>query len=216
MCKIRTHNKTYFIFSEILLLLFICFYAASNSYARELFVSGCGNLDNAYGPYDYTSPIAHKEMLPIVEKHHLTPNVLNLEQGETGSIMTDLDYTLRAFPNHHVALYTLGRYALREGYKFNPKYYTVDCYFKRAMAFKPDDGYVYMIYGLYLQKSGDYKKALKEYTVALKLLPENAELYYNMGLLYNEAEKYANKAYELGYPLPGLRDILKKHKSESH
>lgn len=46
----------------------------------------------------------------------------------------------------------------------------------------------------------------------------SAELYYNMGLAffkindYAESKKYADKAYALGYRLPGLRDQLKKIK----
>ena len=61
----------------------------------------CGSLQNGYGPYDYRSD---KDKLRIVEQYHLTPEVVNLVAGSTGEIGDDLDYTLRAFPNHHVAL----------------------------------------------------------------------------------------------------------------
>ena len=51
---------------------------------------------------------------------------------------------------------------------------------------------------------------------AVELGVENSNLYYNMGLIYldlKEYEKalnYAHQAYRLGFPLPGLRDRLRK------
>src|SRR5882672_10328606 len=63
--------------------------------------SGCGALPNAYGPFDYR--IEH-DKLAIVEAYHFTSQVELLIRGQSGALGADLDYTLRAAPNHHRAL----------------------------------------------------------------------------------------------------------------
>ncbi len=182
----------------------------------------CGSLENHYGPYDYTDAVAFNKMLPVVEKYHFTRNVETLVAGETSSIIGDIDYTLRAFPNHHKALYALSRYTIMmEGKKKEYRaggqhFYSIECYFDRAIRFKPDDGNVQYLFALYLHKKRKYKEALSHYKVALKYLPKSSEIHYNIGLLYfemgkmDEAQKHAKLAYEGGYPLPWLRDELKK------
>lgn len=174
----------------------------------------CGELANGYGPFDYTDPVDYREKLPIVEGAHFTPEVEALIKGSTGSLWRDLDYTLRAFPNHHRALYAVARYALQPGSPPSDVY-SPDCYFQRALAFKPDDGMVHMIYGIFLHKRSKFPEALTEYKKAVDLIPSSAEAHYNLGLLYvdlheNESAKaQAIKAYELGYPLQGLKDKLR-------
>ena len=56
--------------------------------------------------------------------------------------------------------------------------------------------------------------AIKQYQIATKLDPNSAEAHYNLGLAYlakknNQAAfKQAKLAYQLGYPLPGLKNKL--------
>lgn len=185
-----------------------------NVYAKA--VPGCGDLENAYGPFDYTNPIDVKNKLPIVEQIHFTFNVESLKRGETSEDpMGDLDYTLRAFPNHHRALNAVLRYEYSQK-KRSTEFYSTECYLKRALAFKPDDGVVWMLYGIYKHKKKEYKLALKHYNKALDLMGDSPDLHYNLGLLYfdmnmyNESLLHAKKAYSLGYPLPGLRNKLVK------
>ena len=65
-------------------------------------------------------------------------------------------------------------------------------------------------------KRGNFDDALLLYDSALKREPHNAEVYYNLGLLYvdlddfEQARASAEKAYGLGYPLPGLRRKLER------
>lgn len=175
----------------------------------------CGNpFVNGVGPYDYNDPNLRKKRLPIVETYHFTPEVENLIRGETDiHILHDIDYTLRAFPNHHRALYTLARYRLSKSWR-KGKYLSAECYFDRAIRFRPDDPLVYVVYGIYLAKLGRKSKALTEYKKALQLAPESSEIHYNLGLLYVDLKKHelavshAIKAYELGYPLQGLKKKL--------
>ena len=91
----------------------------------------CGPIQNAYGPYDYRSD---KDKLKIVEQVHLTPEVINLVKGSSSTIGSDLDYTLRAFPNHHVALNAMIRLGEKQkAAKPIGANYGVECYLQRAI-----------------------------------------------------------------------------------
>ena len=180
-------------------------------------VPGCGSLANGYGPYDYTNATHVRDKLPIVETYHFDKGVeaLKGQEGSGASEGGDLDYTLRAFPNHHRALDAMGRYQLQLKQSPVPgAHYTAECYFERAMAFAPDDGVTRMVYAIYLTRKGDRDAALTRYLEAEKLIPESSELHYNLGLLYTSMERYddavtqAQKAYAGGFPLPGLKNKL--------
>lgn len=175
----------------------------------------CGSLENAYGPFDYTNPSHRENKLHIVEKFHFTQAVETLKRGSTGSLAHDLDYTLRAFPNHHRALYAMLRYQLKHDGPAGAGY-TMECYFDRALRLAPQDGKVYILYGLYLHRKGDYEGALEKYKQAEALVPESEDLHYNLGLLYIDTGKYdlakeqADIVYARNYPLPGLKNKLKR------
>ncbi len=176
--------------------------------------SDCGNLANAYGPFDYTNADHFNNKLGVVERFHFTSKVESLIEGESGALALDIDYTLRAFPNHHRALWSAAKLQLQKGWSPGEHYFSAECYFDRAMNFQPKDGMVRMIYGIYLHKKHAYKDALVRYQEALELLPDSSEVYYNMGLLYVDLKDFANakiaaeKAYGMGYPLPGLKNQL--------
>lgn len=183
-------------------------------------VPGCGSLANAYGPFDYTNPVDVRDKLPIVETYHFDRGVDSLRghaQSGPQNLGGDLDYTLRAFPNHHRALDAMGRYQLQAKQAPPPgARYTAECYFERALAFAPDDAVAIMVYGIYLVRKGDKDAALERYREALALMPDSSELHYNMGLLYASLGRYedalaeAHVAYGAGYPLPGLRNKLER------
>lgn len=84
---------------------------ASISQAAPDVPQDCGSLTNNYGPYDYQNSQHRQQKLPIVEQYHLTPKVRSLRAGQTSVTPgPDLDYVLRAFPNHIPALYLMTRY----------------------------------------------------------------------------------------------------------
>lgn len=188
----------------------------------------CGDLANAFGPYDYNDPENRKlfggggdSHLSIVERAHLTAfEALTRTDFDT---MGSIDYTLRAFPNHPRALFLLIRFDRKMNGKLPipPRNAdgtswpgTVDCYFERAMRFAPKDPIVRQLLGVYLHWNGRYEEALAAYAQATELGLKSAELYYNIGLAhyelkqYPEAKNYAHKAYDLGYPTAGLRNKL--------
>ena len=173
---------------------------------------GCGSLANAYGPFDYRTS---KDKLGIVEMAHFTPEVEALRGGATGSLAGDIDYTLRTSPNHHRALNAMVNLALRlKTAKPQGAHYTIDCYFERALRFAGDDGLVRMIYGIYLSRSNRPRDAIAAFEAARTFEADNANLYYNLGLAYLDTKDYPNamknaqRAYELGATLPGLRNRL--------
>lgn len=182
-------------------------------------VPGCGSLANAYGPFDYTDAFSRRERLPIVEHHHFNSDVEALRRGMTGKVLDDLDYTLRAFPNHHRALRSIARYALTGGkFPIDSAIPSADCYFQRAVVFQPNDEMTRAIYADYLSRRGDREGAAAQYETALQLAPESAEINYVAGLFFlstgdiERAEALAAIAYGKGHPLPGLRDRIADEK----
>lgn len=185
----------------------------------EINGSSCRGKRQAYGPYDYTRPDHRGASLRLVEGAHFMPRVNQLVEDRADStVINDIDYTLRAFPNHHGALYAVTRYwFMPDSNKRVPNKRLEtppECYFQRAINFKPDDGTAIMLYGLYLHRLHRHDDALEQYKRA-ETLHESAQLSYNMGLLYFDMKKYedsmvyAKKAYAQGYPLPGLSNKLK-------
>lgn len=186
--------------------------AAGNAVAQNN-SSACGSLKNGYGPYDYRVDRQH---LPIVEEYHFTPEVEATIRGKSGTVGGDLDYTLRAFPNHPRALMAMMRLGERLKTLQPPgAQYTVECYFERATRFRPDDPIVRMIYATFLQKNTRERDAMSQLGVATTLAGDNAFTHYNIGLIYFDGKKYdealaeAQRAYGLGVPMPELREQLK-------
>ena len=174
--------------------------------------SRCGELTNGIGPFDYR---VDKQHLPIVEGAHFTPEVEMLVKGKGGYLGQDLDYTLRAFPNHHRALISVMRYGERlKSPQPGHVRYTVECYFERATRFRPDDAVSRMLFAQFLYKESKPEAARAQLEVAAHGGRENAFTLYNIGLVYAEAKDYAralenaHKAYGMGITRPGLREQL--------
>jgi tetratricopeptide (TPR) repeat protein len=176
----------------------------------------CGSIRNplSFGPFDYRKGGPD---LRNVETNHMAPDVVNLVKGQTGYIGSDLDYTLRAFPNHPLALMLMVRLGEKERTS-QPRgaKWVVECYFKRAMTFANDDGAVRAVYAVYLYKAGRKADALNRLNEAIQLGEDTPSVNYNIGLIYfdmkdyDKALSFAHRAYGSGFPLPGLRDKLKK------
>lgn len=180
----------------------------------------CQGLKQAYGPYDYTKRSKFHKELYLVESAHFNQNVETLQGGakQKHNLYGDMDYTLRAFPNHHRALNTVIRFRTLYGaanYK-TKKLSPAECYLQRAVYYAPADASAIMLYGILLHKLGKLDEALKKYKEAEALSQDNSEIQYNLGLLlvemkrYEEAKLYATKAYKKKFPLKGLKRKLEK------
>lgn len=128
--------------------------------------------------------------------------------------LADLDFVLKRFPNHPVALMKVSDLAMKmQDASIAMKY------FERALSLYPQYPDTHIIYGVFLQKMGKTDEAIEKYKKALQINPNMSEAHYNLGLAYFEKKKYALarkhaiQAYQLGYPLPGLRNKLKRVKA---
>jgi tetratricopeptide (TPR) repeat protein len=179
----------------------------------------CHGEAQAYGPWDYTKG-EERSKIPVVEEYHFTPAVENHIKGKSGSIEQDLDYTLRAVPNHHKALLSAIRYQVKLNKKIlgihTPLMTPVECYLQRAIRFSPTDFGTVSLYAFYLKEIGELDKSAEYYEKALAIDPDNAKVEYSYSLLlielkqYDKALEYAKKAYAHGKPPKALKEKLIK------
>lgn len=175
----------------------------------------CGSLENAYGPWDYRKD--RGEPLRLVESAHFNAQVESLIRGiTTTNIGGDIHYTLKAFPNHHRALLSAMRLGERAKSDKPPgMLFTVECYFDRAIRWRPDDLTVRMIYAGWLNKRKRLEDASKQMAYVVAQAQDNPFTHYNAGLVYLELKDYdaalkqAHRAIELGFTRMELRDRLK-------
>lgn len=200
--------------SRLRLALVLMIFSCTNASAFDGGAFECGELTNPVGPYDYRSD---KSLLRNVETNHFTMGVRTLTKGHSASVGGDLDYLLRAYPNHPGGLDAMARLGLKvRSSKPVGANYSIPCYFDRAIRLAPDDSGVRVLFANYLWKTGQKSRALEEIEAAERLGASDANTFYNIGLMKLEAGdskaalKYARMAYDLGFPLPGLRNKLKR------
>lgn len=178
----------------------------------------CGRLANHYGPFDYRKVPAGDFRIVVVERAHFPPEVESLKKGSTAHYPSgDISYTLSVFPNHPRALMAMMNWGLMQRTdKPIGTRYSVSCWFERGLAYAADDSRVPMIYGIYRYRLKQYDEAIKLFESSLKLGNEGTDAYYNLGLAYFAVQRYedalkqAHIAYERGFALPGLRQMLQK------
>lgn len=178
----------------------------------------CGDLrpPGQFGPFDYRALPPNAKGL--VEGAHFTPKVENLIAGNSGSVAGDIDYTLRAIPNHPRALLAMTRLVMRlKNERPAGARFPAECYFERAVRFAPDDPMPHVLYASYLknhQRMGEAKQQLAQ-AEQMRGDPSSFDIDYNLGILYldlgepDKAAAAAQRAYALGAPLPGLMKRLK-------
>jgi tetratricopeptide (TPR) repeat protein len=167
------------------------------------------------GPFDYRDG-SKRNWLANVNANHFNNDVRSLRKGQSSAhIAGDLHFILHRFPNHPGALEAMIRLGERQKRaKPSGAIETVECYIYRAALFAPGDVNVRALYGLYLSKAGKRKQALEQLVAANKLAPDSRNIHYNLGLLYfdekdyDKAKEHAKRAYDLGFPLEGLKKKL--------
>jgi hypothetical protein len=187
----------------------------------------CGSIANGFGPFDYRPDRDtlmrgdgdHTHKLGLVEGAHFTKEVELLIRGRSGGLKPggDIDYTLRAFPNHHRALISVMRYGEKEAnQKPSGLRYVVECYFERAIRFSPDDALVRIIYSTYLTQNKRIPEAVAQLDQATRIAGESVFTQYNIGLAYFDMKIYdraltqAHRALALGFERVELRQLLEK------
>jgi tetratricopeptide (TPR) repeat protein len=183
----------------------------------DTWVGDCGNFDEAIsgfgGPFDYNDP-GQAAQLELVERHHFTTEIATLQRGNLGPT---IHYTLNRFPNHPRALDAMSRLSVRDGVAQPPgARYTADCYFERGIRWRPRDPNVRLVYAIHHHRLGRIDRAIEQARIGLELAPDHPEIHYNLGLFlvrkgdYAGAREHAERAYELGHPLQGLRNRLRR------
>jgi len=174
----------------------------------------CGPLENGYGPFDYRKERTGK--LPIVDGAHFTPEVETLVRGHTARLPGgDIDYTLRAAPNHHRALAAMARLTERgDGIQPQNMRYSADCWFQRGIRFAPDDAVVRLLYAQHLMRVKRLGDAGAQLQTLEALQPPEGLTWINLALLYAElgrwqdAQRTAERARELGFEREALNARL--------
>lgn len=175
--------------------------------------AACGSLEWNYGPYDYR--YANPQQRKLVESAHFTPGAEQLTEAPSGSLGADIKYTLAVFPNHPRALLAMERLAAKE--RRNPANgakYTVECFYERAMRFRPNDHIPRLLYVSFLlrQKRPDEARTHLEY--AADTTKDDPFAQFNVGMLYADMKDYdkaleqAHRVMALGFERRELRDRL--------
>lgn len=204
---------TVFNLGAMLLCLVTVFWGNTPAFAQPANWS-CGSLKAEPGPYDYRTD---QDKLPIVVNAHFRPEVEALIRGTTDKLPGgDIAYTLRAIPNNHRALIAMMRLSEKE--KTPKPYgstYTIDCWFERAVLFRPDDSIVRMIYSTYLNSKSRLPEANTQLDAATVYAKDSGFTHFNIGLHYFDLKNYdkalvqAHKAMSLGFARPELAEQLR-------
>ena len=146
-------------------------------------------------------------------KYHMAPALDRMRQGDYSvRVVRDLHFTLRRWPNHYLALQTLVSFEDVGGDADH--FMPIPCYFEYAYGFVPNDANILVLSGIYQHRLGNADAAEAAWLQAVKVDEQAMEAHYSLGLLYAKQERYdesvehARIAYDLGYPLPGLRNKL--------
>jgi tetratricopeptide (TPR) repeat protein len=158
-----------------------------------------------------------QDVRDFVESRHFTRDIERLVKGRTGTVGGEIAYTLRAFPNHPRALKSAAELTRRSGGRMPPDFgFSIECWFDRAIAFRPDDVQVRILWAFELLQAKEKSAALQQTKAAEALAANNPAAHYNVGLLYFELGDYdkamtnARLAYGGGFNLPGLKNKLTK------
>jgi len=190
--------------------------------------STCTGRSQGFGPYDFFDVDNPADALyqegrwweVRVLHGQKGVNAMNEEpfnQDAYNRAAGEFDYVLRAFPNQPETLQqriSLEMKRIQTASRLQPYITPPECYLERARIFRPQQAHIPYLRALYLHQLGKLNDALTWYTEALRMNGQSAEVHYNAGLAYLDSGNYekalehANKAYELGFPLPGLRNRL--------
>lgn len=174
----------------------------------------CGpiNIPTHVGPFDYRT---ERQLLSLVEFGHFQPGVEQLIKPMFEDFGADLDYTLKAFPNHHRALLTMAKLTLKQK-TLKPKgaNYSAECYFIRGITFRPDDLIVRMIYASFLVMHQRNQDADKQLDFVLESAGDDPFTHYNVGMIYADMKDWpralqqAHIALAGGFGRPELKSRL--------
>jgi tetratricopeptide (TPR) repeat protein len=172
---------------------------------------------SAFAWADYYAPRTENGEISTfnnVTNYHLGPGREELAKTRFEAALQHAEFVLRYFPNHPQALSLLSEICLRSAI---PKCTaTAEGWFKNAIAINPDAAPTYVLQALFLHRKQRLNEAVDAYRRAIELAPESLNAHYNLGLAYMDLKQFdlanveAQKSYQLGASLQGLRTRLEK------
>ncbi len=94
-------------------------------------------------------------------------------------------------PDNHQALNFLGYSLLEQGKKMKQAY----SYIKKAVALRPNDGYILDSLGWYYYKTGDYTKALKKLQKAWSFVKNDMTINKHLAMVHEKLKSYKKAKY---------------------
>lgn len=168
------------------------------------------------GGQDYYEPRTTEDQirtLANVQLYHLGPGLEQLKLGRYHQALEHFEFILRYYPNHPQVLRLVSDMCL----KARGKYCKVaDEWFEKALALNPAVGTTHLLHGFHMHRTRHVKEAVKAYQRAIELQPNSRDAHYNLGLAYADLKQYelanqhAQRSYQLGANMPGLRYRLEK------
>jgi tetratricopeptide (TPR) repeat protein len=156
--------------------------------------------------------------LQSVEQYHLGPGEKHLKANRFTQAYNDFRFILNQFPNHPQALLLVAKtcelWPARDTERGNRC--NMAELFDRAIEKNPKASGTYVARGTWEHRAKQLDKAVANYQRAIALDPDSIGGHYNLALAYldqkryEEANAYAQRAYALGAPLPGLKNRLEQ------
>lgn len=186
--------------------------------SQDASTASCGDEASFVNPRDFRLRYSTSRLTGQFEDgkvNHLDPAMEWMDAGRFSEFeLRHIDFLLQRWPNHYLALQALIRFE-RGGGRASPTKPAV-CYFELAHMFAPKDANVLILQGIYFHGQNDEEMTERSWQEALAIDPDSADAHYNLGLLYFNTERFdaslhhATAAYNAGYPLPGLRNKLRR------
>jgi tetratricopeptide (TPR) repeat protein len=147
--------------------------------------------------------------------HYCAGLIFDSVRNDPARAVREYTYSYQRVPKTSPFSPQIGSKIAFANYKANNKQQAV-LYAQLVIRTNPNDSAGYVIKGMIERKEGQIEQAIKTLENGFRNTQgTSAELNYHLGIAYfnsgdfNQARKYANSAYNLGYPLPWLRDQLK-------
>ena len=191
----------------------------------------CTGKGQSFGPYDFFDIDEPSDRLYQQGRHweikklHRDRGVWAMQQVDPIDYQhyriaaAELDYTLRAIPNEPYALqYRIELELMRRKNpgQLHSEYPPPECYLQRAIAFRPKQEHLRILYGIYFNKINMPEREVEQYESAIAINPNSAEAHYNLALALirderpGDAVDHAKQAYALGFPLMGAKRKLER------
>jgi tetratricopeptide (TPR) repeat protein len=165
---------------------------------------------------DYYAPRTTRDeitTLTNVQLYHLGPGREAMKAARYPQALEQFEFILNYYPNHPVVLRLVSDMCM----KARSRYCKIaEDWFEKGLARNPNAGTTHLLHGFHLHRTRQVKEAVKAYQRAVELQPNSRDAHYNLGLAYADLKEYelanrhAQRSYQLGANMPGLRNRLEK------